>query len=65
MARKARVSKDKPKSPEVRAFKASSEVESFYSFIHENDLRREAKILMEAVLKSIPKKRKKSSKVLH
>ena len=61
MARKAKSTKSKKTmSPEVKAFKVSSEVESFYSFIHENDLRIEAKMLLETVLGASSKKRKKS-----
>lgn len=64
MARTAKKSKAKKENPEVVAaikqFKASSEVESFYQFVHENNLRNEANILMKMVLKSLtPAKRKR------
>lgn len=64
MARTARKTKTKKENPEVTAaikqFKASSEVESFYQYVHENGLRNEASILMKMVLKSLsPSKRKK------
>lgn len=46
-------------SASIKNFKNSSEVENFYRFIHENNLRGEAKSLVELVLKRItpPKKR--------
>jgi hypothetical protein len=48
-----------------RNFRNSTEIETFYRFIHDNGLRREAKQMMEAVynhingLKNGKKKRKK------
>lgn len=63
MARTAKTKKTKMSSETIaaiKAFKASSEVESFYQFIHENNLRSEAHNLMSMVLKSLtPAKRKK------
>jgi hypothetical protein len=65
MARTAKSkSKAKPTkevSAAIKAFKASGEVENFYRFIHENNLRTEANTLMKLVLKSLTgsKKRKK------
>ena len=46
-------------SAALKNFKASAEVETFYTFIHENGLRSEAHKLMELVVKKItpPKKR--------
>jgi len=37
----------------IKSFKATSEVENFYRFIHENKIRLEAKKLIEVVLKQI------------
>jgi hypothetical protein len=64
MARTAKKSRAKKENPEVVAaiklFKASGEVESFYQFVHENNLRNEANILIKMVLKTLtPAKRKK------
>ena len=43
----------------IKSFKSSSEVENFYRFIHENNLRAEAHKLVSVVLKKIapPKRR--------
>jgi hypothetical protein len=43
----------------IKNFKSSSEVEVLYRFIHENNLRNEAKILLTTVLESLSTKRKK------
>ena len=64
MARTAKKSRAKKENPEVvaaiKSFKASGEVESFYQFVHENNLRNEANILIKMVLKTLtPAKRKK------
>jgi hypothetical protein len=64
MARTAKKTRAKKEKPEVIAaikqFKASGEVESFYQFVHENNLRNEANILIKMVLKTLtPAKRKK------
>lgn len=45
-----------------RNFKTSQDVEAFYRFVHDNGLRQEAKMIMEAVhgrLKELSKKKKK------
>ena len=67
MARTAKKSKAKKVSPEVTAaiklFKASEEVESFYGYIHENGLRKEASMLMKAIIQTM-KPQKKKRKVL-
>lgn len=66
----ARTATKKPKakkvSPEVTAaiktFKATEEVETFYTYILENNLREEAAMLMRTVLKSMkPAKKKKKT----
>ena len=46
-------------STTIKNFKTSSEVENFYRFINDNQLREEARRLVEVVLKKItpPKKR--------
>ena len=48
-------------SAAIKTFKASSEVENFYRFIHDNGLRNEARTLVEMALSHITssKKRKK------
>jgi hypothetical protein len=66
-ASKKTKSRAKKVSPEVSAaiklFKASEEVESFYTYIHENKLRSEAAILMSTILQTL-KPQKKKRKVL-
>ena len=48
----------------MKTLKSNSEVENFYRFIQENNLRSEAYILMKTVLDSInPKKKRKSKKL--
>lgn len=54
----------------IRTFRNSPEVESFYRFIHENNLRRESAIIMQKVVimmggskKKTPKKRGRKKKV--
>jgi hypothetical protein len=42
----------------IRDFRHSSEVESFYRFIHENNLRDEARIIIDKVLDRLGHKRK-------
>ena len=66
MARTAKKGKTKKVSSEVAAaiksFKASEEVESFYSYIHENKLRAEASMLISTVLQTLkPAKRKRKT----
>jgi hypothetical protein len=48
-------------SAAIKTFKASSEVENFYRYIHENGLRNEARTLVEMVLTHLKgsKKRKR------
>ena len=51
-------------------FRDSSLVENFYRFLSDNDLRREAKIMLETVYKRLntvnkKKRRGRSKKVLH
>lgn len=51
-----------PKAP--RNFRNSIEIENFYRFIHENDLRREARLMLELIQAKVmgTVKRKKGSK---
>lgn len=54
----------------IRSFKASSDVEDFYRFVHENDFRREAQVMLQAVHDLMSKqskkgKKKKSRRKLH
>lgn len=46
-------------SAAIKTFKASSEVENFYRFIHDNGLRSEAKTLIEMALSHISKSKKR------
>lgn len=48
----------------LRNFRHNSDIENFYRFIKENDLRREAKMILEAISKksSADKKKKKRKK---
>lgn len=48
----------------IKSFKASQEVENFYRYIHENNLRSEAHVLIKTVLANIQPKRKRRAKVL-
>ena len=46
----------------IKSFKKSADVENFYRFIHENDLRREAKSILEAIKVYFSKKKKRKRK---
>jgi hypothetical protein len=58
-----------PKTP--RNFRTAIDIENFYRFVNDNDLRREAKIMLEIiqtrVMQAVKKKKKesKSKKNLH
>lgn len=56
------VVQESPKTP--RNFRAAVDIENFYRFVNENDLRREAKIMLELiqakVLATVKKKKKES-----
>lgn len=57
---KTKVKVPKEVSAAVKQFKASSDIEKFYRFIHDNHLRSEANILVKTVLDVIaPKKKRK------
>ncbi|MCB9091890.1 MAG: hypothetical protein H6621_02825 [Halobacteriovoraceae bacterium] len=68
MARRSAASKEEKAAQkelltgQMKAFKSSSEVTNFYRFIHENNLRHEAKVLLEKVVQSLKGKRKTRSK---
>jgi hypothetical protein len=42
----------------IKGFRNNSDIENFYRFVHENNLRVEAKVLMQTILDSISSKRK-------
>ena len=46
----------------LRNFRKSPEVENFYRFISENDLRREALMILEVVTSKLAQKKKKKSR---
>lgn len=48
----------------IKLFKSSQEVENFYRYIHDNNLRAEAHVLIKTVLDSIQPKRKRRAKTL-
>jgi hypothetical protein len=68
MARKSTKKTNKAENKEVSAaiknFKASQEVGDFYRYIHDNNLRAEAHLLVKTVLETIQPKRKRRSKML-
>lgn len=48
----------------IRSFRKSSDVEALYRYVHDNDLRKEAKLIFENIFKSFSTKkgrRKKNS----
>jgi len=46
----------------AKNFRANTDVENFYRFIHENSLRHEARTLVEYVLSKVPGKTKSTRK---
>jgi hypothetical protein len=42
----------------IKGFKSNADIETFYRFIHENGLRREAHMLMEYAMKKVSRLRK-------
>ncbi len=64
MARQTQKNTKVKVDPQIKSFKNSSEIETFYRFIHENSMRHEAKVLIGTILKKLKKKPKKS-KNLH
>lgn len=58
-------SKEGPKTP--RNFRTAIDIENFYRFVNDNDLRREAKIMLEVIQQKVlitVKKKKKETKAL-
>jgi hypothetical protein len=54
-----------PKTP--RNFRTAIDIENFYRFVNDNDLRREAKIMLEIIQQKVMitvKKKRKESKAL-
>jgi hypothetical protein len=54
-----------PKTP--RNFRTAIDIENFYRFVNDNDLRREAKIMLELIQQKVMitvKKKRKESKAL-
>ena len=55
-----------PKTP--RNFRTAIDIENFYRFVNDNDLRREAKIMLELIQQKVMitvKKKKKENKALN
>jgi hypothetical protein len=55
-----------PKTP--RNFRTAIDIENFYRFVNDNDLRREAKIMLEMIQQKVlitVKKKKKETKALN
>ncbi len=46
----------------VKNFRTHTEIEFFYRFVHENDMRREALLALTAIVNKIQSKRKKNSR---
>lgn len=65
MARTAKNKQTKEQTAAIKTFKASSEVQDFYRYIAENNLRTEAFELMKVVVKRITPAKKRSKKTLH
>tara|TARA_R110000868_G_scaffold42895_1_gene144651 strand:- start:2639 stop:2842 length:204 start_codon:yes stop_codon:yes gene_type:complete len=55
--------------PGVRNFRTIPDIENFYRFVYENDLRRETKLVLSLIVRKIAaankKSRKKAKKKLH
>lgn len=64
MARVAKEKQTKEQAAAIKAFKASSEVEDFYRYVAENNIRTEAYELMKVVVSKITTTKKKSRKTL-
>lgn len=58
------LSQEASEAPKIsKNFRNSADVENFYRFVHENDLRNEAKIVLEMINKVVnPKKAKTKRK---
>jgi hypothetical protein len=55
----------KEQSAAIKTFKASSEVQDFYRYIAENNLRAEANQLIKVVVEKLTPTKKRSKKTLH
>jgi len=64
MARTAKNKQTKEQVQAIKTFKASTEVEDFYRYVAENNLRTEAFELMKVVVSKITPTRKRSKKTL-
>ncbi len=63
---KVEIEKSDVEAASIKHFRNNNDIETFYRFIHDNGLRREASILMELVVKNMRKAaRKKKGKVLN
>lgn len=63
MAKTKATTTNKEASIGMKSFKSSSEIESLYRFIHDNNLRAEAKILIQYALQKVaPAKKKRGRK---
>ncbi|MBT3234637.1 MAG: hypothetical protein HN353_01660 [Bdellovibrionales bacterium] len=51
----------------VKNFRSASDIDNFYRYINDNRLRREAKMILDTVVKAItpPKRRRRSKRVVH
>lgn len=55
-------------SVNIRTFKKTPEVESFYRFVYDNNLHKEARLILEKIYNDVlnrktPKKRKRAKKI--
>lgn len=64
MARTAKIKQTKEQVQAIKTFKASTEVEDFYRYVAENNLRAEAFELMKVVVAKITPAKKRSKKTL-
>lgn len=65
---KAKIEEGVPAPVTTRNFRHGPDIENFYRFVHENELRREAKRILDFVFTKIArpsKKKKKDKKKLH
>lgn len=64
MARTKKVEQEVESSPAkgIAGFKSSEDVENFYRFVHENDFRNEALVMLRAVHKVLGEQSKKGKK---
>ncbi|MEI8346271.1 MAG: hypothetical protein WCG27_02310 [Pseudomonadota bacterium] len=59
------VAAETPGAKTIRNFRNAPDIEAFYRFVNNNDLRREAKLILEVVLgkvQSVKKKKKAKAK---